>query len=297
MSTSCTPCYAGYSCPTTYSPPSPCPHGWYTSATGQTSCTKCPAGQYCSQTDTAPVACANGHYSLGGWTQCNSCPLGYICPNKDQVPVLVAISEYATQDQMTVTACGAGKARTSGGTCVDCPSGYTTHGGNNIRCTPCPPGHECTTATAAPAKCTANKHAYWMTQTCQACTNPAQQCMFRDRNYIEPCPHGTYMPTTNTNSLMCLPCPAGFSCHQRGTAVACAAKEYSMAGEIHCHKCPAGARCPDKLGFIMCTEGQYSDYGEDTCQVCPVGHYCPETHQTKQPCPPGTHQDGTSQTA
>jgi len=136
-----------------------------------------------------------------------------------------------------------------------------------------------------------------MTQTCQACTDPAQQCMFRDRNYIEPCPHGTYMPTDNTASLMCLPCPAGFSCHQKGARVACAAKEYSMAGEIHCHKCPAGARCPDKLGFIMCTEGQYSDYGEDTCQACPLGHYCPETHQTKQPCPPGTHQDGTSQTA
>ena len=109
-----------------------------------------------------------------------------------------------------------------------------------------------------------------MTQTCQTWADPDQQCMFRERDYIEPCPHGTYMPSTNTASLMCLPCPAGSSCHQKGSAITCASTEYSLSGEIHCHSCPVGASCTT-LSYILCTAGQYSAYGSTSCLACPVG--------------------------
>jgi len=232
---------------------------------------------------------------MTGWTSCLSCPLGYECPNKNALPVLIPINERATQSSTAGTACAAGQARTSGGTCVSCPSGYTTYGGNSIRCTPCPPGHECTSSSATPAKCTNNEYAYWMQERCKTCTDPGYQCMYRDRNYIEPCPHGTYNPVGNTNTLMCVPCPAGYSCHQKGVATVCANGYYSLLGEIHCHSCPVGAQCPTKSGYTLCTSGQYSDYGSTACAACPVGHFCPEIGQNKQPCAPGTYQDGTSQ--
>lgn len=133
-----------------------------------------------------------------------------------------------------------------------------------------------------------------MQQNCKTCTDPGQQCMYRERNYIEPCPHGTYMPSTNTNSLMCVPCPAGFSCHQKGTSTACTAGYYSLQGDLHCHKCPVGASCTTS-SYTLCSTGQYSPYGTTSCSVCPQGYFCPDIFQDKQMCPPGTYQDSTSQ--
>jgi hypothetical protein len=200
---------------------------------------------------------------MKGWTSCVSCPIGYICASKTSLPTLVNVNQYASLSQTSATTCGAGFARTSGGTCVACPSGYTSYAGNSIRCTPCPPGHECASSSATPAKCVNNQYAYWMQEHCKTCTDPGQQCMYRDRNYIEPCPHGTYMPATNTNSLMCIPCPAGFSCHQKGTATACTAGYYSLQGDLHCHKCPVGASCTTS-SYTLCSTGQYSAYGSTT---------------------------------
>jgi len=231
---------------------------------------------------------------MKGWTSCNNCPIGYICASKSALPVLVSINQYATLNSLAASTCNAGFARTSGGTCYSCPSGYTSVGGNSIRCTPCPPGHECTSSNATPSKCTNNQHAYWMQKNCKDCTDAAQQCMFRDRNYIEPCPHGTYMPTGNSASLMCVPCPAGRSCHRKGTSTNCAAGTYSLEGDLHCHDCPVGASCTTS-SYTLCTTGQYSAYGSTSCSACPLGHFCPEIHQDKQPCLPGTYQDGTSQ--
>ena len=134
-----------------------------------------------------------------------------------------------------------------------------------------------------------------MTQTCQTCNEAGMQCLFRDRDYIEHCPQGTYMPSTNTATRLCVPCPAGNSCIQKGTATACAADEYSQLGEIHCHKCPVGAQCPNKNGYTLCTAGQYSNYGALTCSACPLGHFCPDIFQQPQKCPPGTYQSSTGQ--
>jgi hypothetical protein len=119
--------------------------------------------------------------------------------------------------------------------------------------------------------------------------------MYRQRDFIEPCPHGTYMPTTNSNSLMCLACPGGFSCIRKSAATACSATQYSLEGEIHCHECPTGASCPTKSNFVMCSEGQYSGYGVTTCTSCEAGYHCPDQFQDRQKCPPGTYQDATGQ--
>ena len=268
------------------------PHGWYARSTGSTSCTICPAGSYCTKPSSSPTACASGYYSMAGWNQCNVCPIGYICPNKNQLPSLITISQTAALGQTAATTCAARSARSSGGTWVTCPSGYTSVGGNSIRWVPCPPGYECTSGSATPNKCTNNQHAYWMTQNCQTCTDPDQQCMYRERDYIEPCPHGTYMPSSNTNSLLCLPCPAGSSCHQKGSSTTCSSTQYSLLGEIYCHSCPVWASCTTS-SYSLCSAGSYSGYGVTTCSTCSVGYFCPDIFQDKQPCPPGTYQDTT----
>ena len=296
MATACSDCEAGYACPNTYSPPSLCPPGYY-SLGNATSCTICPAGSHCPTPDVAPVACSAGYYSFAGWSMCLICPIGYKCPNKNTVPELISTNEFTLvgSDSNTPSTCTAGQARTSGGACQDCPSGYTSYGGNDIRCVPCPPGWECNDNSTAPTKCENNEHSYWMTTTCQTCNEAGQQCMFRERDYFQPCPHGTYMPTSNTNSLMCLPCPAGSSCLQKGGETGCSTGEYSLEGEIHCHQCPSGASC-DLFSYTLCTLGQFSPYGNNTCYNCEAGYYCPDIYQHEKKCPPGTYQDATGQT-
>ena len=119
--------------------------------------------------------------------------------------------------------------------------------------------------------------------------------MFRERDYFQPCPHGTYMPTTNPTSLMCFPCPAGSSCLQKGGETSCSTGEYSLEGEIHCHQCPSGASCT-LSSYTLCTLGQFSPYGNNTCYNCEAGYYCPDIYQYEKKCPPGTYQDATGQT-
>jgi hypothetical protein len=119
--------------------------------------------------------------------------------------------------------------------------------------------------------------------------------MFRERDYIEACPQGTYNDGTLT-TLMCAPCPAGKSCIRKSAAVACASGEYSLKGEIHCHSCPIGASClADFTDYTLCTTGQHSALGVITCSNCEVGYMCPDIFQQRQPCPPGTYQDATTQ--
>ena len=47
IQTTCTPCAAGYRCPTTgLEQPIACADGWYQETTTQSSCTECDAGSY-----------------------------------------------------------------------------------------------------------------------------------------------------------------------------------------------------------------------------------------------------------
>ena len=66
---------------------------------------------------------------------CFRCPIGYKCPSKNVVPQLINVNQYTTvgSSSNSPSTCSSGQARTSGGACYDCPSGYTTYGGNNIR--------------------------------------------------------------------------------------------------------------------------------------------------------------------
>jgi hypothetical protein len=134
-----------------------------------------------------------------------------------------------------------------------------------------------------------------MTADCRVNDLPGYQTMFRERDYIEPCPHGTYNDGTFATDLMCHPCPAGSSCIRKNAAIGCGPTEYSLEGEIHCHQCPAGAECPNRTSYTLCTAGETSAYGDVVCTDCAVGYMCPDIFQETQPCPPGTYQDAQSQ--
>lgn len=135
-----------------------------------------------------------------------------------------------------------------------------------------------------------------MTKTCRTCTDDGLQCMFRQRDFIQPCPHGTYMPSSGTGGLMCAACPAGQSCLRKASATNCVLPQYSLLGEIHCHYCPSGASCTTS-SYTLCSQGQYSDYGVSTCTTCEAGYMCPDIFQTHQKCPPGYYQGSTGQLA
>ena len=76
----CTPCAAGYECPTPTSVPKACTQGYYSLA-GQTNCTLCPANHRCPSVNVAPILCdiGVGEYSLLGQFDCSDCPQGQAC--------------------------------------------------------------------------------------------------------------------------------------------------------------------------------------------------------------------------
>ena len=81
----CSPCPAGYSCPSISDPSlnKPCSPGYY-STDGDSNCNPCSAGQYCPNTTMAQgISCSPGTYSKSAATSCSPCPLGWKCPFAD----------------------------------------------------------------------------------------------------------------------------------------------------------------------------------------------------------------------
>jgi hypothetical protein len=82
---SCSPCPAGFTCPSTSDPSLniPCSPGFY-SAEGDVNCNACMAGNYCPNTTMAEeFSCPKGTYSKAAAVSCSPCPLGWKCPFTD----------------------------------------------------------------------------------------------------------------------------------------------------------------------------------------------------------------------
>lgn len=81
----CSPCPAGYRCPSSSDPSlnAPCSPGYY-SIEGDANCNPCQAGSYCpNATIGQGFPCSRGTYSEGSAVFCSPCPLGWKCPFLD----------------------------------------------------------------------------------------------------------------------------------------------------------------------------------------------------------------------
>lgn len=102
----CSPCPAGYACPSSSDPilNLPCQPGYY-SIDGDANCNPCPAGSYCPSTVLAQVSpCSDGTYSKTAATSCSPCPAGWKCPFTDGHgnAECVLVSIYKVSRQITL---------------------------------------------------------------------------------------------------------------------------------------------------------------------------------------------------
>ena len=236
---------SGYFCESPSTTPASCPPGTYREATGGTallSCAACPAGYKCTGTTITPDPCLIGEYSPSGQSVCSSCSAGFYCHQ-----------EGTSDAEMALNRCP--KSMT-------CPLG-TDHVPTG-QIDPCPVGHYCPEAVAAPV----------------------------------PCIPGYYNPSLLGEVITdCLECPAGRFCSggldapdglcQKGhwclagsdspTQNACAPGYYnSVEGErlaAACTPCPAGTIC--------------LTWGMEEPLPCPMGFYCVESSTAAEGCPPG----------
>ena len=76
----CTPCPAGFACPTPMSLSGACSPGTY-SLKGDATCNNCSAGFMCPSTSQPPIACQLGQTTFGNINQlnCSECPAGSAC--------------------------------------------------------------------------------------------------------------------------------------------------------------------------------------------------------------------------
>lgn len=81
----CSPCPAGYQCPSISDPTQniPCSPGYY-STDGDVNCNPCLAGNFCPNAKIPEgFSCLEGTYSGSAATSCSACPLGWKCPFSD----------------------------------------------------------------------------------------------------------------------------------------------------------------------------------------------------------------------
>ena len=114
----------------------------------------CTAGNYCQTPATGEVACPDGYYSLDGYTVCMQCPPGHECSNKAILPVPCAEGEVAEPGSIACDTCAAGEVAQSAAMCGECDTGWTSFGGNGVRCVISPPTFEVDDNTAQPVECT-----------------------------------------------------------------------------------------------------------------------------------------------
>lgn len=137
---------------------------------------------------------------------CMKCFPGHECPaaDKDKLPVRCPLGEVAAEGNVACTTCGAGEVATSASQCGSCDPGWTTWGGEKMRCVISPPNFAVDSADAEPIRCTADKQAYYGSVACALCPK-GQNCIYSHRDLAEICPPGQYNDGTQ---LRCQPCPA-----------------------------------------------------------------------------------------
>ncbi|XP_042328221.1 uncharacterized protein LOC121933064 [Sceloporus undulatus] len=250
-------CPRGYYCPLQTAVPFPCPAGTLNTLEGALSfnaCKPCPVGRYCSDNANwePDGLCSTGYYCAGGASDTvpqstaefplnGPCPRGHYCPEGTWFPV----------------ACPVGTLNSAtGGSSPDC-------------CVPCYPGFFCagvglsspTGPCAAGFYCPANFSSF--SPTAFLC--PEGHFCHSGAAYPAPCPTGEYQP--NRGSVYCLPCQAGFYCHEAfsGDPKPCPPHSYCPAGALVPHPCPHGTFTPSDVSGLR---------EERDCFPCPPGHYC-----------------------
>jgi hypothetical protein len=216
----CTPCPAGYRCPTTNTQPIPCTAGTFSPA-GQLTCT--------------PVA--SGYYSGPGAGSQIQCPAGYRCPTSNTQPIQCTIGTFSPAGQLTCETCPAGTYSSAGAAaCTPVASGYYSGSGAGTQIQ-CPAGYRCPTTNTQPIQCTAGTFSPAGQLTCQTCSAGtyapagAAACTTTGSGYYSGSGAGS-------QEL----CPAGHSC-AGGIIQVCPPWTFSPAGQLSCTPCPAGTYC------------------------------------------------------
>ncbi|GIQ81354.1 hypothetical protein KIPB_002301, partial [Kipferlia bialata] len=261
-------CTVGHYCPVGSSSPISCPSGTYTDEVGQSECTACTAGYYCDGTSPSlPTSCPAGYYCPEGASS------GYVFP----CPIGTYNSGGGLESEDQCTQCPGGQYCGSKGLSApsgDCSAGYICSGGNTASMSlanACPVGHYCEAGSSA----------------------------------AEPCPTGTYNPSTvGRSDGDCVPCPSGKYCDATGLSTpvgSCTAGYYctgssptatpALVGGVdeYGSTCPIGYYCPEgSSAAYQCPAGEYQPLpGQSTCEACPERYYCDGNEITPVVCPPG----------
>ena len=275
----CTICPYGYACSDTDgSNNAPCPEG-SVSGLGSTECTSCPAGFSCASfLDAVFEPCVSGTYSEEGDTECHDCPAGFACPeptSNAQLPCVVGT--YSRVGESACSPCPEGYSCSVEGVLELCYPGYYSLNGQSA-CTLCPRGHECPTTTDFPLPCAPGYFSSGGNDTCTAC--PAGYSCSDSRLSPVLCQVGYFSPGATTDCFLCKPgyrCPAG-----------------SNSSTPLGSECPLGGYCNPADTFTPCPGGTYGTVEagtslEHACAPCPEGRVCPEwsTIDTIYTCPRG----------
>lgn len=241
----------------------------------KTKCTNCPVGKYSGPYELSDYTsstygtgigvsacheCPNGWSSSGGahWCyKCNECQPGHIL----------------TSDCHCET-CPAGKTQ-SGTTCEACPAGKYSLEGASV-CTECMPGRYSDTEGTGIA--------------CRACSCPAgQQITSASKN--------GHADRTACYQILCEPCPKGYAqndLNPRAECIECGPHRYSeFIGTLTCTPCDVV--CPS--GYTRRTLGKKKLDECEPCSECSKGQFCSDVDRIERPCPRGTYQNQTGQTA
>ncbi|XP_053125640.1 multiple epidermal growth factor-like domains protein 6 isoform X2 [Hemicordylus capensis] len=250
-------CPQGHYCPLQTAIPLPCPEGTLNTLEGALSssaCKSCPAGRYCSgNANWAPDGlCSAGYYCEGGASSAvprstaeyplnGPCPLGHYCPEGTQAPIPCPVGTLNNATGGSSPDC-----------CVPCyPGFFCSSMGLSLPTGPCAPGFYC------PANFSSFSPTAFLCPKGYFCQSGSA--------YPAPCPTGKYQP--NRGSEYCLPCQAGYYCHEAtiGDPQSCPPHTYCPTGTLVPHPCPDGTFTPPEVTGLQ---------EERECLPCPGGHYC-----------------------
>ncbi|KAF7241231.1 Signal peptide, CUB and EGF-like domain-containing protein 3 [Varanus komodoensis] len=250
-------CPKGYYCPPRTATPSPCPAGTLNSLEGALSlhaCKPCPAGRFCSgNANWEPDGlCPGGYYCAGGASDAfpqatqefplnGPCARGHYCPEGTWFPVACPVGTLNNATGCFSSDC-----------CVPCyPGFFCAAMGLSSPTGPCAAGSYC------PVNFSSFSPAPFLCPEGHFCPSGAA--------YPSPCPTGEYQ--TKQGSDYCLPCQAGFYCHEAtaGNPTRCPSHSYCPAGALVPHPCPDGTFTPSDMSGLRT---------ERECLPCPIGHYC-----------------------
>ena len=258
---------------------STCGAGFYQTKINKTDCICCHPGHYCPQGATAPILCPRGTYQPSsaqctdrcecipcgkgeyqdepGQSSCKCCKIGHRCPNPTMAPIPCEPGTVQIQnrcpERRQCSPAGKGYYQPDSGQSLAlcCPDGFRCPNETTVQPEPCQP-IPCDVGTAQPSS---------------------------GRTTCADCADGYYQ--NGTGQELCLSCPSGHTCINKGTPEACSPGSIGpSSGRTNCDKC---------------TQGYYQDKSSQTqCICCLEGHQCQKTHLPPVPCEPGMYSSGTS---